>query len=131
MQSQVKVTATIIWFAILSGLFIILHIAGGGLGTLSAEMNLRSIPLFIVGFIPLFVGVGGRMLVIPKAQNDQAFTTMLVICLALCEFPAMLGMFVYHPDLEIEKSFAFVGSVLGVIVLFPLNIAYPAKNIEL
>jgi hypothetical protein len=122
MNPQTKLIATIIWFAILGGQFIILHFAAGGIGILSGEMEVRSVPLFLVGFVPLIVGVIGRMLVIPGAQNDEDFFRRLVICLVLCETPAFMGMFVFSRELVTEITFAFVGSVLGLLVLFPLNI---------
>tara|TARA_B100000809_G_scaffold188585_1_gene186972 strand:- start:1155 stop:1268 length:114 start_codon:yes stop_codon:yes gene_type:complete len=33
-----------------------------------------------------------------------------------------MGMFVFSRELVTEITFAFVGSVLGLLVLFPLNI---------
>ena len=122
MKQQTKLTATIIWLASLSGLFMILNFAAGGFGTLSGEMNVQSAPLMLVGIVPLAVGVFGRMVVMPKAKTDEAFMGLLVFCLALCEMPAILAMFVFPKELVTERTFAFIGSVLGILVLFPLNI---------
>ncbi len=122
MDKPTKLTTTVIWFAILSGLFIILHFAAGGVGTLSGEIDVQSMPLMLVGVIPLIVGVIGRMVVIPKAKTNEAFTSLMVLSLAMCEAPAILGMLAFPKEFVTERTFAFVGSVIGVLVLFPMSI---------
>ena len=122
MTPQTKTTATIIWFAIFSGLFIILQFAGGGFERLSGEIGVKSAPLMLVGLMPLVVGVIGRMMVIPKAKSDEAFMSRLVLCLALCEAPAIMGIFAFPKDYTLETTVAFIGSVLGMLPLFPATI---------
>ena len=122
MKPQIKLVATAIWFSILFGVLVIQFVLGGGFTAFGAEMEIRSIPLMLVGLFPLVVAVVGRILVIPAAHSDQAFMVRLIICLALCEAPFFIGLFVMAPDYAAEKAFALFGSVLGLLILFPRTI---------
>lgn len=122
MKPQIKLVATAIWFSILFGVLVIQFVLGGGFSAFSGEMEIKSIPLMLVGLFPLVIGVLGRMVVIPGARNDTDFITRLIICLALCEAPFFIGLFVMAPDYAAEKAFALFGSVLGLLILFPRTI---------
>lgn len=128
MQSQSKMTAIIIWFSILTGLFIILEFAAGGMASLSGDFNIQSTGLMLVGLIPPFMSVIGRFLVLTKATTIESFLPMLVICLALCEGPAIIGMFIFPEEFITERAFAFFGGVLGVILLCPVGMSGPWED---
>ena len=120
-MSPNQLTATIIWFAIFSGLFVILFFVGGGISALQGEFQIRSFPLMLLGIVPLIVGMAGRV-ILPTKESDQQFQTALIILLAICEAPALVGLLVYPDAYVTERGFAFVGAVLGVLVLCPLTI---------
>jgi hypothetical protein len=127
MNPQTKLTATIIWFSILSGVFVMLQFFGDGIASLSTDFTVRSVPLLLVAMIPPVVTVIGRMEVIPKAKSDQGFIQRLVLCLALCEAPVILALIVFPKDFTMERTFAFISSVLALLVLFPPNMPYLKK----
>lgn len=119
---QFKATVTIIWLAIIIGLCFMLQFLGGGFSSLLGELHIRSYPLLLVGIIPLAIGMVGKMILLPQAKSDQTFQTILIVSLALCETPAMMSFFVFPPEMTTEKSFAFLGSVIGSALLCPLLI---------
>jgi hypothetical protein len=127
MNPQTKLTATIIWFSILSGVFVMLQFLGDGIASLSTDFTVRSVPLFLLAMTPPVVAVIGRIEVIPKARNDQSFIQRLLICLALCEAPVILALIVFPKDFTMERTFAFISSVLALLVLFPPNMPYLKK----
>lgn len=110
------------------GVFVIQQFVGGGFGMLTDELKLNSFPFLLVGLIPLVVGVIGRMVVIPAARTEQDFMTRLIICLACCEMPVFIGIFVLAPELTTEKAFAFIGSTLGMLLLFPMTITHQKNH---
>jgi len=127
MNSQTKLTATVIWFSILSGVFVMLQFLGDGIASLSTDFKVRSVPLLLVAMTPPVVAVIGRMEVIPKAKSDPSFIQRLVLSLALCEAPAILALIIFPNEFTMERTFALTSSVLALLVLFPLNMPYPKK----
>jgi len=103
----------ILWSSILVGLLAVYFALGRGpLPPVAAGGN----PLAnLVGFVPLFVSIVIRWLVLPRAAAPGPAFVMFIIGLALAEACGMLGIFLGGP----YRQDLFALGVLGVLQYAP------------
>ena len=123
-----KHVALIIWFAILSGVFIIAEFAAGGFPAPAEDFEIVSYTAMLLGIVPLIVGVILRLAVLSRISSDETFLRVLVVGLALCEGPAILALFAMDAELATERAFAVIGSIAGIALLIPFGIKRPSKS---
>jgi hypothetical protein len=104
----------IIWGAILVGLIVIYYFLGRGPPAPAAPGANPFVGL--VGFVPLFVSIVIRWLVLPRSAGPGAAFGMFIVGLALAESCGILGIFLGGP----YREDLFVLGVLGVTQYAPL-----------
>ncbi len=104
----------IVWATVLSGL-IVIYYALGRVATVSPAPSTNPL-LNLIGFVPLFLSVVIRWLVLPRAIGPQGAFVMFVLGLALAEACGFLGIFLGGP----YREDFFVLGVLGVTQYVPL-----------
>jgi hypothetical protein len=112
-QAQLRVW-WIIWTATLAGLGVVYFLLGRRpLGPPLAGAN----PFVnLIGFVPLFVSIVIRWLVLPRATDPKAAFVMFIIGLVLAEMCGFLGMFLGGP----YREDLFILGVLGITQFVPL-----------
>lgn len=103
----------IIWASILAGLIVIYYLLGRGpLAPVAPGTN----PLVnLIGFVPLFVSIIIRWLVLPRSATPVAAFGMFIAGLALADGCGILGIFLGGP----YREDFFVLGVLGVTQYVP------------
>jgi len=111
----------ILWISILAGLIVIYCFLGRG--PLAAPTPGANPFGNLVGFVPLFVSIVIRWLVLPRATDPKVALGMFIVGLALAEACGFLGIFLGGP----YRDSLFVLGVLGVTQYVPL---YARKLLE-
>lgn len=103
----------IIWAATLAGLVVIylLLVQGKPLPPASAENSLQG----LIGFVPLFVSIVIRWLVLPRQTVEGRALVLFIVGLSLAEACGLLGIFLGGP----YRDSLFVLGVLGVTQYVP------------
>ena len=103
----------IIWASILTGLIVIYYFLGRGpLAPAAPGAN----PFAnLIGFVPLFVSIVIRWLVLPRYTEPGPALVMFIIGLSLAEGCGILGIFLGGP----YREDLFVLGVLGVVQYVP------------
>jgi len=112
--AQAALTMWVIWFAIVTGLFIIRVFAAPAL---MQEDSGQPLELGLISAIALTSAAGGmivRWLVIPRIQSLEARLQAMVVGLALCEGCGILGMFVAGGGEEARLLFSVSAACLIV-----------------
>ncbi len=104
----------VIWWAILSGLVLVYYFLGRG-PLPPAEPGANPLAS-LIGFVPLFVSVIIRWLVLPRSPAPAPAFAMFIVGLALAESCGLLGIFLGGP----YREDLFVLGVLGVGQYVPL-----------
>lgn len=102
-----------IWAATLTGLVMIylLLVQGKPLPPASAENSLQG----LVGFVPLFVSIVIRWLVLPRATEVRSAFALFIAGIVLAEACGLLGIFLGGP----YRDSLFVLGVLGITQYVP------------
>jgi len=103
----------VIWASILGGLVLIyLFLAlGKPLPPVARENPLQG----LIGFVPLFISIILRWLVLPRATDPARAFVLFIVGLALAEGCGLLGIFLGGP----YRDSLFVLGVLGIIQYMP------------
>ena len=104
----------IIWAAVLAGLIAIYFLLGRDSQIPDGKENHSLVGL--VGFVPVFVSIVIRWLVLPRARGLSRALPMFIVGLALAEAGGLLGVFMggaYRDDL-------FLLGVFGVFQYMPI-----------
>jgi hypothetical protein len=103
----------IVWAAVL--LLLCAFYFGSGLLKLQANGPAKNSLANLVGFVPLFVSIVIRWLVLPRSDNLNRAWPMFIVGLALAESCGVLGIFLGGP----YRDALFVLGVLGVVQFVP------------
>ena len=122
-QMQQLIMFWVVWFSILSGLFIMMAV--GGDRTLAGGTGIPPKPeawsmMSILGLVLAGMGVFCRILVVPRVAAMQAKLTVMIIGLALCEACGVIGIFVVDSQLPRERIFLFWVAVMTVMISAPI-----------
>ena len=104
----------IVWGSILAGLCLIYAIFGRGKlqpASPQLEKNLTG----LVGFVPLFISIVIRWLVLPRCNDLTRAFPLFIIGLASAEGCGLLGLFMGGP----YRDDLFVLGVLGIVQFVP------------
>ena len=104
----------IVWASILAGLCVIYAVLGRGKlppASPQLEKNLTG----LVGFVPLFVSIVIRWLVLPRCNELLRAFPLFIIGLASAEACGLLGVFIGGP----YRDDLFVLGVLGIVQFVP------------
>jgi hypothetical protein len=103
----------IIWAAILTGQILIYGALGRG--PLPVPVPGANPFAHLIGFVPLFVSIIIRWLVLPRSTEPKAAFVMFIVGLALADACGMLGIFLGGP----YRDSLFVLGVLGITQYVP------------
>ena len=103
----------IVWGSILAGLVLIYVMLGRGPvnPVVAADLTVN-----LAGFVPLFVSVVVRWLVLPRCREVMMVLPIYIVGLALAEACGLMGIFLGGP----YRESLFVLGVLGVTSYVPL-----------
>ena len=104
----------ILWAAILAGQIMIY--AALGRGPLPAPVPGANPFANLIGFVPLFVSIIIRWLVLPRSTSPVPAFAMFIVGLALADACGILGIFLGGP----YRDSLFVLGVLGITQYVPL-----------
>ena len=119
----------VIWFAILSALFVMAVAGGqgGSQGGLGIPPKPESWPvLLVIGLVFAGMGIVCRVLVLPRVTGMQAKMSAMLVGLALCEACGIIGIFVIDRQLPAERIALFRTSAFAVLISAPIY-ARPSK----
>ena len=118
----------VIWFSTLVGFLIMFIFVGGGLATLKPSFEVRSLPLMLLGFVPLAIAVAARFLLFPKVKSFESFFPVFLVALAVCEGIGIAAMFAFPNELTTEKAFVILGAFFGIALLCPLRMSQLSEH---
>mgnify|MGYP001009156238 CR=1 FL=1 len=104
----------VLWLAFQIGVVVIFFFLGG----LKAEPQPSGVDsmLWLSGFVPLFLSVVVRVLLLPRASTAQSAFPLFIVGIALAEASCFLGLFIF-PAHKLEL---FIGSFLGILQFVPV-----------
>lgn len=105
----------IIWAAILAGQILIYYFLGRG--PLPPPLPGANPLINLIGFVPLFVSIVIRWLVLPRSTEPKAAFVMFLAGLALADACGILGIFLGGP----YREDFFVLGVLAITQYVPLS----------
>ena len=100
-----------IWFALISGVFVIYFV----IGNQTTHQGITGSPLWIAGATPVAVSTIIRVFLLPRMDTAARALPMFVAGMAMAESAAFLGMFLF-PD---HKAELLILSVLGMAIYVP------------
>lgn len=121
----------VVWFSILSGLFIIAAVGGntapqGGTG-IPPKPEAWSV-MSILGLALAGMGVLCRILVVSRVEAIQAKFTAMIVGLALCEACGLIGIFVVDYQLPRERILLFWVAAISVLISAPIYTVMKPKS---
>ncbi|TVR49388.1 MAG: hypothetical protein EA425_12355 [Puniceicoccaceae bacterium] len=110
----------IIWFAILTSVFMIQFVVGGGLPTGENDPAVEAPLFFWAGVAAVLLASVLRWVVLPRIPPHPGHLMLLVVGASLAELPVILGTFAIPDTLPQTQLTLFVLAVLGVAQFAPV-----------
>ena len=110
----------IIWFAILSGVFVMKVIAAPASVVPDEVVEMQLSPIALIGLAAAAGSMVCRWVIIPAIKSPEAKLPAMVAGLAMAELCGILGMFVVARDQADARSLMFVTSVICIILSAPI-----------
>ncbi|MDX1679095.1 MAG: hypothetical protein R3242_00055 [Akkermansiaceae bacterium] len=120
-ESQLVMTMWIIWFFILSGLFVIALVMAPELKTVEKLAGpMQFPPLALIGIAAVLLGLIMRFVVVPSCKTLQTKLPFMIAGLALCEGCGFIALFVLNDELVQLRGLLFWLSIASVVLSAPL-----------
>lgn len=110
----------VIWFALFSGMFVILQFAGGGWPSGSNTEPYLSHPMFWVPLAAFCASQFVRWFVLPRFTKPETMLPPAIIGMALAEGSMILALFVLPKEMVEGKQILIVLGFLGVLTFVPV-----------
>lgn len=119
-SSQNKISLWVIWYAILSGMGILLQFAGGGWPKGETTEEYLTHPVFIIGWILFLVSMGVRWFLLPRLAPLTSILPVAIIGMALSESAFILSLFVLPSSMTEGRQILCLIGFIGVALYLPI-----------
>ncbi|MGC4015565.1 MAG: hypothetical protein QM755_13755 [Luteolibacter sp.] len=117
----------VIWFAILSGLFVIQLFVGGGIPE-GPDQGQAPLVFIAAGSVAAFASLLVRFLILPSKKSLEQKLPLMIISLALAEAPGIAAAVVVPHGFAQTRLWMFLAAVGCVIISAPVYAKEEPRN---